>query len=224
MNALTRRRFAHSCLGFLTAAAAAALPGVALAAPVNEADFEAAWSLFDRAAAGDGSRTDEAASRFERMAQADPSDLVLQAYAGAALTLRGRDAWLPWRKMAHTEDGLARLDKALAQLQPAHDKPLHRGTPASMEVRFVAASVFLGMPGFFNRGPRGEQLLAEVVSSPLLAASPVPFQGVVLMRAGQQALKAGKPAEARRHFEAVLARNAPQAAAARAALQGMAGL
>lgn len=220
MNLLTRRRFALSSLALLTSAAA--LPGLGVAAPANETGFEAAWSLFNRAAGGDAGATDEAARRFEQLAQADPSDPVLLAYAGAALTLRGRDGWLPWRKIAHTEDGLARLDKALALLQPAHDKPLHRGTPASLEVRFVAASVFLGVPGFFNRGPRGEQLLAEVASSPLLAASPLPFQGVVLMRAGQQALQVGQTAEARRHFEAVVARNAPQAAAARAALGGMA--
>lgn len=220
MNTLIRRRFALCSLSLL-AAAAGALPGVSWATPANEADFEAAWDFFSRAAAGDGGLTDEAARRFDALAQARPADLVLQAYAGAALTLRGRDGWLPWRKIAHTEDGLARLDKALAQLQPVHDRPLHRGTPASLEVRFVAANVFLGVPGFFNRGLRGEQLLADVVNSPLLAASPVPFQGVVLMRAGQQALQAGRAAEARRHFEAVLARNAPQAATARQALQGL---
>jgi hypothetical protein len=219
-TALARRHFLrHSTVAVL--AAMALTTGTAGAAPANEAAFMGAWQQFDRALGGDSGATDAAAERFNALAQADASDLVAQAYAGAALTLKGRDALLPWRKMSHTEDGLARIDKALAQLTPAHDQPLHRGTPASLEVRFTAASTFLALPGFFNRGPRGEQLLADVVNSPLLAASPVPFQGAVLMLAGQHAAKAGKPAEARKHFEAVVVRNAPQAEAARAALKGL---
>lgn len=218
-SASSRRRFTLTLLG--AALVTATVPPGARAAPGNDGAFEAAWQLFDRSARGDGSATAAAAEKFAALAQAEPADPVLQAYAGAALTLQGRDAWLPWRKMGLTEDGLARIDRALAQLQGAHDRPLHRGTPASLEVRFVAASVFLDLPGFFNRGPRGEQLLAEVLGSPLLGNSPLPFQGVVLMRAGQQAAKAGKPAEARRHYEAVVARNAPQAPAARTALQGL---
>jgi hypothetical protein len=211
----SRRRFTVAVL------AAMALGTGAVAAPANEAAFVAAWQQFSQALAGEASLTEAAAEGFSTLAQAEPSDLVLQAYAGAALTLKGRDAWLPWRKMSFTEEGLARIDKALAQLSPAHDRPLHRGTPASLEVRFTAASTFLKLPGLFNRGPRGGQLLAEVVNSPLLAGSPLPFQGVVLMCAAQQAAKGGKTAEARRHYEAVVARNAPQVEAARAALKGL---
>ncbi len=216
MNTVSRRRFATTL-----SAAALALHGAVAAQATPQPGFETAWQAFERAAGGDGAATESAAAQFAALAQADASDPVLQAYAGAAWTLKGRDALLPWRKMSFTEEGLARLDKALAQLQGAHDRALHRGTPASLETRFVAASVFLRLPGFFNRGPRGEQLLAEVVSSALLAGAPLPFQGEVLMRAGRQALKDKRPDEARRHFEAVLARNAPQAAAARQALQGL---
>ncbi|WP_051242092.1 hypothetical protein [Azohydromonas australica] len=215
----TRRRFA---LG-LAAAALALQAAFALAAPPSgDAAFDAAWQSLDRAMdGGDSAASDAAAEKFAALSQADPANPVLLAYAGAAQALKGRDAWAPWRKLSLTEEGLARIDKALALLQPAHDRPLYRGTPASLETRYVAASVFLGLPPMFKRGPRGEQLLADVLGSPLLAASPAGFQGAVLMYAGRQAVKAGKPAEARRHFEAVLARNAPQAATARQALQGL---
>ena len=97
------------------------------------------------------------------------------AYSGAATALLARAAMLPWKKMSYADEGLARIDKALALLQPAHDTLLHRGTPASLEARFVAANTFIGMPAMFNRGARGRSLLEQVLQSPLLATSPLPF-------------------------------------------------
>jgi hypothetical protein len=129
---------------------------------------------------------------------------------------------LPWKKLAYADDGLARLDKALSLLQPAHDAPLHRNTPASLETRFVAANTFLGMPSMFNRQARGRRLLDEVLQSPLLAASPLPFRGTVWLRAGVAAAADNRPADARRWFEQVVSSGAPQADAAQAKLKELA--
>ncbi|MBL8340843.1 MAG: hypothetical protein JNL30_05175 [Rubrivivax sp.] len=196
-----------------------ALPPAAQAAEAPA--FAAAMAEFDRALGGDEAAVEPAAERLARLSAAEPADPVLRAYAGAATALRARTTLLPWKKMRHAEDGLALLDKALAQLAAAHDAPLYRGVPASLEARFTAATTFLAMPSMFNRQARGLKLLDEVTASPLLEGAPLPFKGAVWMRAGQEALKAEDKAAARAWFGRITASRAPQAADAQARLKDL---
>lgn len=183
-----------------------AVAALALAATLFQAGTEAAepaapgpalsqaFSLFDRARKGESGDIEAAAQQFQALSDASPADPVLRAYAGAATAMRASTTLLPWRKMGHAEDGLALLDKALAQLSPAHDAPLHRGVPAALETRFVAANTFLALPAMFNRGARGQALLVQVQGSPLLAGAPQPFRdsvaAVVAQQGNKQATKA----------------------------------
>ncbi|HRD96781.1 MAG TPA: hypothetical protein PLA97_10340 [Rubrivivax sp.] len=204
-----------------------ALLGASLMLPMGpllaatEADFLAATKDFDAAQAGDAAALQRAADAFQTLQRAEPTNPVLLAYSGAATAMKASTTMLPWKKLGFAEDGLALLDKALELLTPAHDAPLYRSTPAVLETRLTAANTFLAVPGFMNRGERGARLLQQVLDSPLLAASPLPFRGVVWMRAGRQAQKDQRGADARRWYELVLAQNAPQAAAARAALKDL---
>jgi hypothetical protein len=161
-------------------------------AAVSEPQFTAAFQQFQQALKGDDGAVDKAAEQFNSLLQAEPTDPVLLAYAGAATSLKARSALMPWKKMGFAEDGLAQIDKALALLQPAHDTLLHHGTPASLEARFVAATTFLGMPPMFHREARGSALLQEVLNSPLLARAPEAFQAAVRQRAQAQATKAAQ--------------------------------
>lgn len=169
--------------------AALALQGMSHAA-VSEPQFQAAFQQFQQGLKGDDAAAEQAAESFGRLVQAEPTDPVLLAYAGAAHAMKARSALMPWKKMGFAEDGLAQIDKALALLQPAHDTLLHRGTPASLETRFVAATTFLGMPAMFHREQRGAALLEQVMASPLFAQSPPPFQAAVRARAEQLKQKA----------------------------------
>lgn len=166
-----------------------ALHGAAHAA-VSEPQFQAAFQQFQQGLRGDDGAVDQAADSFNRLVQSEPADPVLLAYAGAAQAMKARAALLPWKKMGFAEDGLAQIDKALALLQPAHDTLMHRGTPASLETRFVAATTFLGMPPMFHREQRGQALLQQVLASPLFTQAPAPFQTAVRARAEQARQKA----------------------------------
>lgn len=209
-------------------AATLALATAALLAPLapalaaaNETAVAAALAEFQRALGGQQSAIEPAATQLLSLSQAEPANPVLRAYAGAATAMRSSTTLLPWKKLSHAEDGLALVDKALAQLTPAHDAPLYRHVPASLEVRFTAAGTFLAMPSMFNRHERGLKLLDEVAKSPLIDKAPPPFQGVVWMRAGQEAAKAQRNAEARAWFQKVSASGAPQAPAAQARLKDL---
>ena len=188
-------------------------------AATPEAAFRPAFQQFQAARNGDGAAVERAAEQFSELLKADPGNPVLMAYAGAAMSMKSRDAMLPWKKMSYAEDGLAQIDKALALLQPAHDAPLQNHTPGSLETRFIAASTFLSMPGMFNRGARGAALLAQVRSSPLLPQAAPGFQGAVLMRSAQQALQDKRLDDARRDLNALIDAHLPQAEAARAKLK-----
>jgi hypothetical protein len=208
--------------GAATLALAAAALLVPLAPAVaNEMAVPAALAEFQRALEGQQAAIEPAAQQLLALSQADPANPVLRAYAGAATAMRASTTLLPWKKMGHAEDGLALIDKALAQLTPAHDAPLYRHVPASLEVRFTAAGTFLALPSMFNRHERGQRLLDEVVKSPLLETAPAPFKATVWMRAGQEAAKAQRTAEARQWFEKVSASGAPQAPAAQARLKDL---
>jgi len=211
-----------AAIAALSVAGAAWLTAAGPARAADATSFELAFAQFQRAAAGDTGAIDAAADSFTRLAAADPTDPVLLAYEGAAIALQARATLLPWKKMGFADDGLARIDKALTLIRPAHDSLLHRGTPASLEARFVAANTFLAMPAMFNRRARGAKLLDDVLGSPLFAASPLPFRGTVWLRAGVAAEADNRPADARRWFEQVIASGAPQATVAQARLKELA--
>lgn len=157
----------------------------------TDAQFQPAFERFNRAATGDAAAIEPAAQAFADLLKAEPGNPVLLAYAGAATSMRATTTWLPWKKMGYAEDGLAQLDKALSLLQPTHNAPLQRGTPAVLEVKFVAASTFLAVPGFMNRKDKGLKLLNEVLASPLLAQSPADFQKAVADAANRAGLGGG---------------------------------
>jgi hypothetical protein len=166
----------------LLLAVAFAIPGLARA----DDALAAARQAFARANAGDASQIEPAARAFDRLSQARPGDPVLLAYAGAAEAMRATTTWLPWRKLRHADDGLARLDKALALVQGGATTPRDEaaGVPAVLETRFIAASTFLALPSMFNRQARGEALLAQVQADPLFAGAPAAFREQVRQRAG----------------------------------------
>jgi len=143
--------------------------------------------------------------------QTEPANPVLMAYEGASVALKATTTWLPWKKMAYAEDGLALLDKALALVSPEHAAVLPNGPPAALEVRFVAANTFLAMPGFMNRGARGAKLLGDVMGSSLFVTSPLEFRGAVWLRAAKLATKDKRLDDARRYLNDVISSHAPQA-------------
>jgi hypothetical protein len=214
----------HAHLLALQRFAAAALTTLTLSTSVwaiSDAQFQPARAQFLAATLGNEAAIEKSVSTFAALLEQEPANPVLMAYSGAATTLQATTTLLPWKKMRYAEDGLAQLDKALTLLTPNHNTPAPHGVPAALEVRFTAASTFLAVPGFMNRGARGTKLLGEVLASPLLPATPAEFRGTVWMRAAELAAKDKRNDDARRFYNEVIQANAPQAPAARAQLQAL---
>lgn len=189
---------------------------------LDDASFLEATALLQKAqASGDEAGINAAADRWKALMAAEPTHPITRAYAGSAIAMQSQTTMLPWRKMGFAEDGLAMIDKALALLGPEHDKQLVAGTPTVLLVRFTAASTFLALPGMFNRGPRGEQQLQDVLAHAAFATAPLAFKGAVWMRAGEQASKDSKKDLARQYFDQVVSSQAPQAAVAQTQLKAL---
>lgn len=174
-------------LSALFAATAATFPLSAMAVP--EEAFQPAFTVFMQASGGDASAIDKAADAFAALLKTEPANPVLLAYSGAATSMKASTTWMPWKKMAHAEDGLAQLDKALALLTPAHSAVVQNGTPGNLEVKLVAANTFLAVPAFMNRHERGVKLVKDLLASPALASTPKAFQDAVGTAATHAKLK-----------------------------------
>lgn len=162
---------------------------LAFAAPQDAAPpgFVQARQQFQAGAAGDSGARDAAAAAFQALAASHPGQPLLAAYEGAATALKGRDALLPWNKVKFAENGADAIEKALAQLTPAHDGMLFGGTPVSVETRLVAANTLLALPDFMNRRASGLRALDAALKSPVFAQSPVPVRTRLLALAAKQA-------------------------------------
>jgi hypothetical protein len=142
--------------------------------------FAQAAQVFQRAQQGAKDQIEPAIAAFEALVTSAPQHPVYAAYLGAATSLKGRDAWMPWDKMRFTEQGLDHVDRALAALKPEHDRLLVRGVAASLETRLVAANLFIALPeGVFHRRAAGQRLLEELQRHPAFAAAPAPFRAAV---------------------------------------------
>lgn len=173
------------------------------------AGFVQARQQFLAASAGDTAARDGAIAAFKALAAGHPGHPLLAAYEGAAIALKGRDALLPWDKMKYAENGADAIDKALAQLTPAHDETLFGGTPESVETRLVAASSLLALPDFMNRRASGLRALDAALKSPVFAQAPLPVRTRLLALAARQAA-ADKRAPDEASYLRQLAAAAPQ--------------
>lgn len=188
---------------------------------ISEAQFQPAFLVFTHANSGDKDAIDKADTVFAQLLHEEPGNPVLMAYAGSSRTMKSTTTVLPWKKLAYANTGLALLDKALQALTSTHDLVIQHDTPGSLEVRFIAASTFLGVPSFMNRRTQGRQLLTEVLASPLWDKSPLDFRSRVWMRAAALAVQEKRLDDAQRYYGEVLKNKAPQAEVARQLLQNL---
>ncbi|MBI5814509.1 MAG: hypothetical protein HZB29_02735 [Nitrospinae bacterium] len=152
-------RFAVRTLALALLAAACAYPAWAFE---SSAGLTTARNIFLNVVDHKGGSLDEAQRSFEALAGREPANPLYLSYLGACMALRGDAAWMPWKKMQFTEQGLEMLDKALAMLnnpEPGRPMDFHD----LLETKLVAAQTFIQTPdSIFHRAAMGKRLLSEI--------------------------------------------------------------
>lgn len=86
-----------------------------------------------------GDKTEDAEALFKKILTAKKDHVEARVYYGSLLTLKGRDAWIPWDKLNFVEQGCDQMDKAV-QIDPNN-----------LTVRITRAQNNINLPSFFKR-------------------------------------------------------------------------
>lgn len=172
-KACTMRR---AFIGILMGTAIGLSPFMASA---GEPAFAEAQQIFMQAREGRDGALEKATEKFKALAEKDAANPLFQSYLGACLALKGDSAWMPWSKMRYTEQGLDKIDAALASLASITGDKLE-DIQKRLETRYVAAETFIKIPDkIFHRAAAGRKLLQEVTSSPDYPKTNAAFRAVV---------------------------------------------
>lgn len=138
---------------------------VAVAAP-----SETIIAQYNQAAEGDSGKVEQVYEQLTQLVEANGTDGLSLVYLGSTKTLMGRDAWMPWNKMKHTEQGLATISKGLdlvaASQVPVEDQAIRQGLPESLLAQAIASTTFTSLPDMFNHFERGYDLYIELLNKP----------------------------------------------------------
>lgn len=88
---------------------------------------------------GDQNAVKQAEQLFEDVLRHQPNNTIALAYYGSIWTMKGRDAFLPWKKVNYAKKGLGYLDRAVAL------------NPSGFEEQLVRAINAVHLPKFLDR-------------------------------------------------------------------------
>lgn len=87
----------------------------------------------------DEAAVEQAENYLARLLKIEPQHAVALVYYGSVLTMKAREAFLPWEKMKYMKQGFAAMDSAVAL------------APRSPEVRLIRANNGTSVPKMFHR-------------------------------------------------------------------------
>jgi len=166
-----------------------------LFAPVSSAaiDDASVASYFHTAKTQDYSQLKSLYKQMQAAQQADPGDGWTLFFLGATDTLRGDDALLPWNKLSHTEDGLARIDKALSMIDERQWQKHYQHLPQALHMQANAAISFTSVPEMFGYSQRGIELFRQLLASENLQHLPAEAVSWIYLNAIKAAVKHQQP-------------------------------
>ncbi|ENQ4670456.1 hypothetical protein ACEO74_000959 [Vibrio cholerae] len=166
---------------------------------------EAMIQRYNQAAQGDEKLVEPLYADLEKLVAQEGATALSLVYLGSTRTLMGRDAFLPWKKMRYSEEGLATIEKGLSLLSAntSNSEERRNGLPAQMLAMAVAAATYTAMPDMFNHFERGYDLYLNLLADPQFQAQPFAATAWIYRLAIVAALRAEDEAQARLWLEAM---------------------
>ncbi len=139
---------------------------------------------------------DKATERAEELFKAvlkeknDRTDAMV--YYGSLLTLKGRDAFLPWRKLSYVEEGCEMMDKAV------------RLDPKNINLRIRRAMNNINLPDSFDRQAYYLSDFEFIRNHPAFLSFPPDFQQQILYYSALACEKNNEPEKSRELYQQVI--------------------
>lgn len=163
----------------LVLASAAAQNDIALRKLSYGQRLSAAREAYFKDLEGDHEAIDQAREAFTDLEREHPNDSTVMAYYGSIELLDAARTWAVWNKHKLADNGLAKLDAAVAL------------SPDNLEARFIRAATTWHLPFFYHRreqaesdfayiAPRAEASVAAGQLPSPLAAAALDYYGQVL--------------------------------------------
>ncbi|MEI2565048.1 hypothetical protein V7T16_15190 [Vibrio metoecus] len=164
---------------------------------------EAMIERYNQAAQGDETLVEPLYADLEKLVEQEGATPLSLVYLGSTRTLMGRDAFLPWKKMRYSEEGLATIEKGLSLLSDdtANSVLRRNGLPVAMLAVAVAAATYTAMPDMFNHFERGYDLYLNLLADPQFQAQPFAATAWIYRLAIVAALRAKDQAQAKQWLE-----------------------
>lgn len=170
------------------------------AIPVNANPTPNIISEYNEAVVGDGVKVESAYQSLVQLIEQQGAKPLSLVYLGSTQTLQGREAFLPWKKMKYTEQGLATIDKGLSMLDTlpldVDQQQRIQGLPEGYLSQAMAAVTYTLLPTMFNHFDRGYDLYLTLLSEPIFIQQPFGATAWVYRDAIQAALQAGDMSQA----------------------------
>lgn len=135
----------------------------------DDARYTAAYTQYQAATEGNKRATRQAVELFTALHEDYPNDPVAMVLLGSSQAMQGRDAFLPWNKLNHTETGLDTMERAQRLITADHSTHTFAKLPVSVMVPLFAAITYVEVPDFFGRFEQGYDMLQQVSRHPDLA-------------------------------------------------------
>ncbi|RBM27542.1 hypothetical protein [Vibrio tarriae] len=173
--------------------------------PVFALPSEAMIQRYNQAAQGDEKLVEPLYADLEKLVAQEGATALSLVYLGSTRTLMGRDAFLPWKKMRYSEEGLAMIEKGLSLLSAntSNSEEIRNGLPVQMLAMAVAAATYTSMPDMFNHFERGYDLYLNLLADPQFQTQPFAATAWIYRLAIVAALRANDEAQARLWLEAM---------------------
>nr|WP_233419665.1 hypothetical protein [Vibrio metoecus] len=164
---------------------------------------EAMIERYNQAAQGDETLVEPLYADLEKLVEQEGATPLSLVYLGSTRTLMGRDAFLPWKKMRYSEEGLSTIEKGLSLLSDdtANSVLRRNGLPVAMLAVAVAAATYTAMPDLFNHFERGYDLYLNLLADPQFQAQPFAATAWIYRLAIVAALRAKDQAQAKQWLE-----------------------
>ena len=148
--------------------------------------------------------TERAEQLFKTILQIKKDHSEAMVYYGSLLTLKGRDAFLPWSKLSYVDEGCALMDEAV------------RLEPANVRLRIRRALNNIKLPDSFDRQAYYLEDFEFVRNHPAFNTFKPDFQQQILFYSAIAYQKNNEPQKSREMFQSVIDINKDSALARRA--------